>query len=237
MGEWQPTPLEMMSAMMFVLSEEPVVSDALYIFGSMADRDLDARELRVVSDLYLLGFVPKIVVHGATVAEVSEQFDLEGYGYEFLKTELMKLGIPENGILANPRSSHTAGEARNLLHLAEEKKWKTLTITAYPFHQLRCFLQMITLMGETGIWLKVYNRSFTLRDIDWKRPIKRAVRKGVNLLGMTDMNEPMETHIAADYERIAKYAQDPALTGQKYTRHATIPEMFRYVAERDIIRD
>ena len=104
---------------------------------------------------------------------------------------------------------------------------------AYPFHQLRCFLQMITLMEETGIWLKVYNRSFTLRGVDWQRSVKRAIRNGANLLGMTDMKEPMEIHIAADYERIVKYAQDPALTGQQYTRHATIPEMFRYVAKRD----
>lgn len=233
MSEWKPTPLEMMSAMVFVLSEEPVYSDALYIFGSMADRDLDARELKAVSDLYHIGFVPKIVCHGATVAEVSELFDLDGYGYEFLKVELVKLGIPEDDILANPRSSHTAGEARNFLLMAKERGWGKVTVMAYPFHQLRCFLQMITLMEETGVWLKVYNRSFALRGVDWQRPIKRAVRKGVNLLGMTDMNEPMGIHITADYERIVKYAQDPALTGQQYTRHATIPEMFRYVAERD----
>jgi hypothetical protein len=235
MEEWSPTPVEVMSATTFVLSEEPVLSDALYIFGSMADRGLDERELKTASVLYHLGVVSKNVVHGATVAEVSSLFDLEGYGYEFLKEVLMQSGVPEADIVAIPRSSHTAGEARNFLLMAAERGWNTVTIMAYPFHQLRCFLQMITLMEETGVWLKVYNKSFVLRGVDWQRPIKRAVRRGENLLGMKDMNELMRSHVAADYDRIVKYAQDPTLTGQNFTRHATIPEMFRYVARRDTI--
>lgn len=232
MDKWVPTPLEVMSAMTFVLSEEPVPSDALYIFGSLADKNLDERELDAASNLYLNGFVSKVVVHGATIAEVSELFDLTDYGYEYLRETLIRLGVRKDDILANPRSSHTAGEAKNFLQMAENRAWKTVTIMAYPFHQLRCFLQVVALLNETSP-PRVYNRSFTLRGTDWHRPIKRTVRKGVNILGMTDMNEEMESHVAADYERIVQYAQSPALSGKQYTRHATIQEMFRYVEKRD----
>lgn len=233
MSDWQPTPLEVMSAMTFVLSEEPVPSDALYILGSQADKDLDAREIKTAADLYKLGFIPRIVVHGATIEEVSRSFDLTDYGVEFLKAELMKFGVPEKDILATPSSYHTAGELKNLLRMAQERGWGTITIMAYPHHQLRCFLQIIALMEETGVRLKVYNKSFWLGDIDWKRPIKRPVHKGQNILGLKDIDAPMYGNIAAEYERVVKYAQDPASSGQKYTRHATIPEMFHYISERD----
>ena len=232
MSDWQPTPLETMSAMMFVLSEESVYSDALYIFGSLGDKDLDSRELNAAADLYDRGLARRVGVNCPTIAEVSERFDLTGYGFEFLKRELLSRGVHENDIFANsPTSFNTAGEARNLLRMVAEEQWRVVTIMAYPFHQLRCFLQLIALL-DSPPQLKIYNKSFTLRDIDWQRPIKRPILKGSNLLGMTDMNEPMASHTAADYERVVKYAQDPALSGEHHTRHATIPEMFRYVAKR-----
>lgn len=231
MKQWKPTPLEIMQALLFVLCDEPVRSDALYVFGSQGDELLDAEELKTAANLYLNGFAPKIVINGIS-AYKSRELNMAYIGYESWLLGLMNCGADKKDILFIPPSLHTAEESLNILVLSEKMDWKTLTIMSAPHHQLRCFLTIISLMKDRRTKLEIHNRTFGYAPFDWSRDMTKLVLSGKMAVSAGNVNGNMEAHISAEFERIVKYAQYWEPDDAPYTRHATIPEMFEYLKKR-----
>jgi hypothetical protein len=77
-------------------------------------------------------------------------------------------------------------------------------------------------MEKLGINANVYNKTF--HTMDWKGQLSKPLLGGGEIKGL------VMDHVAAEYERIVKYAQKG---GIGYTRHATIQEMFEYLKKRN----
>lgn len=220
---WEPTPEEIMKAVLIALCDHRKKSDALFIHGSpMDDPYINNGVLNMSANAVHVGMVPLIVLNGISEKTAREKH-LCYPGYEPWARELINLGIDPPQILTIPACNHTAAESEALLKLAEQKSWRTLNIISAPHHQLRCFLQIIASMEKLGIDLDVYNLTFSLLG-NTTREMKKP------LLGGGEITGTIWDHIAAETQRIIKYAQKD---GVGYTPHATIPEMLAYVKKRD----
>jgi uncharacterized SAM-binding protein YcdF (DUF218 family) len=221
-GLWKPSEVEIMQATLAVLCDkEAYVPDVVFLHGSPArDDELDERLVYEACELY--GFKTIFVLNGLTQKECLK-LGLAYNGYEEWQEYLLNSGVGKEDIILLEPSKHTAAESMNLLLLAKENKWNNIVIMSYPYHQLRCFLQIIALMDEVRFYPNVYNRTFS--GLDWTREMFKPVLGGGRAVDGT-----LKDHIAAEYERIVKYAQRG---DSSFTRHATIPEMFEYIRSRD----
>jgi len=224
---WQPTVAEIVAGYIAVLTDNCQPTDALFIHASPGDPKLDAKELSAAFAAYSISS-DNIVLNGLT-AKRCQKLNLAYCGYEKWRKLFIRRGIRQEAIVLLPPSKHTGEESANLLLLARAKGWKSVTIMAYPYHLLRCFLQIVAAMEKLQIRLRVYARTFKLGGDDWQRQMTRIVMGGTNVLGNTTVNGSMIDHIASELERVVKYAQE----GGNFTRHATIPELFEYLAKRD----
>lgn len=227
---WKPTMAEMVAGYLAVLCDERAFTDALFIHSSQGDPELDTMELCEAFYYYTKNYNTrkKIVLNGLT-AKQCQELNLAYCGYEKWREYFLSFGIKKGAILLLPPSKHTGAESENLLHLAKEKGWKSMIIMAYPYHLLRCMCQIVAAMEKLQIHLKVYAKTFRFREIDWQRKMTRIVMNGANVLGQGTVDGQMMKHIASELERVEKYAQE----GGNFTRHATIPELLKYLAERD----
>lgn len=230
---WEPTAQEILLASA-VLYDRPEVSDALFFHGAPArDNWFDGKLLDLASERYYAGPLHEhtIVLNGLT-AEECQRRRLSYVGYETWKKKLVERGVREKDIIILPPSLHTGAESRNLLLMAKERGWERLIISSYPYHQLRCFLQIIALMPEVGYFPNVYNLTF--HEIGWDCHLVKTVMDGQTVLGGKDVGGTLPQHIQEEYARIVSYAQEaPIVDGKpKYTRHATIPEMLKYLEKR-----
>jgi hypothetical protein len=135
---------------------------------------------------------------------------------------LAHLDVPAINISLIPPAEHTAKESGEVLKLARERGWRTVTIASQPHHQLRCFLQIIELMGKMKFWINVYNLTSCY--------LPQTRRMAKPLLGGGVLEGTIQDHIAGEYERILKYAQKD---GDGFTPHATIPEALAYLDRRN----
>jgi hypothetical protein len=230
--KWVPTPLEISQAQVAVLADTlPLQCDAVFIHGSpIRDDQLDRQILKKVMDNYMQGRFSRIILNGLTEEACREK----NLAYAGCGPWIKTLGFVDNPgmdiVLLEP-SAHTGAESRNLLKMAKEKGWQKIAISSHPHHQLRCFLQIIALMEEVGWTPDVYN--IPGPAIDWNRQLKKPVMAGTGF--SEDVNGTLSDHIAAEYERIVAYAQQPEVVDgkPKFTRHATIPEMMEYLAKRN----
>ena len=168
-----------------------------------------------------------LVVNGLT-GEECDELNVAYTGLENWLEKLGTFGVQSYSVELLHNAPNTAAESKMLLLMAREKGWATLTIMSYPYHILRCFLQIISLMEESGIWLRVHCQTF--QEVEWTRPMAKPVMKGAE-----PVFGKLPEHIAAEFQRIITYAQEPPLENgkPKYTRHATIPEMFGYLERRE----
>lgn len=229
---WQPTMAEMVSGFLAVLTDSPppISTNALFIHGSQGDPQLDAKELNAALAIYRKYHTDKIVLNGLTTEECRE-LNLAYCGYEKWGKFFLDCSIPEEDIILLPPSKHTGAESENLLLLARDRGWKSVTIMAYPYHLLRCFLQIVAAMKKLKIHLRVYAKTFGLDGDDWRRQTTRSVMGGANVLGDRTMNGRMVDHIASELDRVVGYAQE----SENFTRHATISELLQYLTERSCL--
>jgi len=219
---WQPSADEIMKALLRVLCDEQKSADALFIHGLPTTDDFHNNQaLATAVTAYQNGMAKNIVINGLTAGEC-EKLNLAYQGCDVWLSKLRKLGLASKDLIILPPSPHTAAESENLLRLAQSYKWKSLTITSMPHHQLRCFLAIVEAMSKLGVFLKVYNKTFY--TMNWAVEITKPVMGGGAIIGT------VIKHVEEEFERIIRYAQP---NGVGYTRHATIPEMFNYLAQRN----
>lgn len=223
---WTPTPEEIMAATMLVLSEKPMRSDALFIHGSPGDIELDELEITRACELYHDGFCKSVVLNGLS-AEECGKLNLAYRGYEVFRQGLAEQNIPKGNIHLLTPAHHTAAESENLLTLAREHGWTTVTIMSYPHHQLRCFLQIVEAMHRLDIRVRSYNQSFKIWNFLWRKTMTKTILRG----GEPPIVGTLRDHVAAEFLRIEKYGQK----NSGFPLIATIGEAFAYLRERETI--
>ncbi|MFC1609088.1 hypothetical protein ACFL16_01770 [Patescibacteria group bacterium] len=231
---WSPTTLEVLQAMTVALADSvPQRCNALFIHGApIRDNELDKLVAKKAAALQLSGQVGTVIINGLN-AETCRNKNLAYGGFESMFAYLLNENVVTENILVMTPSPHTGAESRNLLTLATENAWTRLAIMSHPHHQLRCFLQIIALMSEVGYWPNVYN--IPGPGIDWNRPIEKPVMAGETVTGGKNISGTLPTHIEEELTRIVTYAQQPEIVNgnPKFTRNATLPEMFEYLSQRN----
>lgn len=86
-----------------------------------------------------------------------------GYpGAPVWQKRLRELNVHEDSVVLIPFTKpllHTLSEAFTVVQFLREKGWEKLIIVAPPFHQLRCFLSMVTAVNQLNPkGLRVYNQ-------------------------------------------------------------------------------
>lgn len=219
--EWRPTPLEVSIAQIVVLKDTlPLKNDVLFVHAPASDSALDKKLLSTALDAYKNKRVKKIIINGISKKDCVER-NSAYLGYEKWLKYFLQEGIPQKDIIVTPPTFHTAAETIYLLSLAKKNKWKKIIITSHPHHQLRCFLQAVAIMQEMNFWPKIYN--LTHDGISWNQNLKKTILDGKE----PAVEGNLKIHIISEFERIIKYAQYKS--NAAYIRHATIPEMFKYL--------
>ncbi|MBI5077507.1 YdcF family protein [Candidatus Falkowbacteria bacterium] len=229
MEKWEPNALEMMQAMFAVLNDPCQHTEAMFIHGAPArDDQLDYRLLsRVVQAKN-----EKFILNGLT-AKQCQELNLSYVGFEEWQRLLRENNVAQENIIIMPASKHTAEESRNFLLLVKKNGWKKVAIASYPYHILRCFLQIIELIKEMDM-IDLRVSCVTFYGIDWNRKLEKPVLNGQTVLGTGNVIGALSIHIAEEFKRIVAYAQNIELSGgQHFTRHAKISEMFTYLERRD----
>lgn len=222
--KWEPTSAEMMKAMLAVLLDKEAATDCLFWHGSPTDSARQTRaQAGMIAHLDRTAWFGKVIINGLTGGTCNAK-NLCYPGAEIFRAALVSLGVNDGDIIEIPPANHTAAESEALLKLMKDREWNSVAIVSQPHHQLRCFLQIIASMKKLGIPVAAYNR--TPRNVDWYESLKKPV------LGGGEIDGTLADHVAAENERITKYA-DP--TGTDYSLNATIPEMFEYLKTRDSI--
>lgn len=92
--------------------------------------------------LYQNGYAPRVVFSGGV--------DNLGYGsfsYSLCKPRMIEAGIPENVIIPELRSQHTAEQAHYVIEMARDSGWQRLILVATPHHQCRAYLTFLKAAG------------------------------------------------------------------------------------------
>ncbi|MBX4197924.1 hypothetical protein KW782_01165 [Candidatus Parcubacteria bacterium] len=216
----QSSPLSMMQAMLLILTDQQPRTDALFIHGVMKT-ELNDIELKLGRNMLHGRLTKRLVLNKMTAAECKKHGIAYG-GYEAWLDRLRSLSVEESDILFIPPSVHTGTECDNLITLALEQEWDSLTIMSQPEHLLRCMLQIVYVMEVRNVQLKVY--ALTPKIVNWGIPAVKMVMNGPTIAGN------LFTQIAAEYQRVEKY-KDRSGTG--YMPHATLDELIAYYHQRD----
>ena len=226
---YQPSLFDLASAFTTVLEDrlplEPC--DAVFIHSSpFLDFEIDTLLLdKIYHTVFRRGAVSQVVLNGITQADCAG-LDHEHSGFEPVRNYLGSLGVPHQHQVVIPAAKNTAEEALGFLKLARERGWKRLIISSQPHHQVRCFLQAITIMKSMDYWPRVYN--LTHSHIPWDRPIQKQI------LGGKPFKDYYWMHIANEIKRIYEYALEPPPPGEQgsFVQHATLKEMWVYLHRR-----
>jgi len=119
-----------------IKNERTQKSDAIiWLQGDRYDRS------RKVLSLFKKRLANKIVVSGNNeLIGLNKREDENNISLNEMVRWLKKRGIKSNQIIIEGRSFNTAEQAKNVLKLAQEKKWKKIILVASLYHQPRVFL-------------------------------------------------------------------------------------------------
>ena len=141
-------------------------------------------------------------------------------GYEAWKHELRKIGVSERQIVGVPlpetKIIHTLIEAEAVMHFAKQNNYKSLYITASPFHQLRAFMTAVTAAQRIFPQIRLYSQTGT--SLAWLEEVVHSQGKTKGTRAQL---------IAGEIERIEKYQSKGDL--------ATVEQVLAYLNERDKI--
>lgn len=149
------TKLELIELILRIFSdiEPPTPADAVYIFGQTSDNEKSVFIAAV--NLFSRGKVKAIAFgHGGCLVSG------EAYQPDWLK-KLCELGVPEKSIIPiqiNSKLAHTHSEALALISCAHQELWKTLYIISPAFHQIRAFVNTISIVLHNYPELKVFSK-------------------------------------------------------------------------------
>lgn len=225
-----------------LMDRRPEETSAVFIHGSPAASDkTDTELLKLAVDMVRGQETGALVINGLTDEACKPDGQRLAYpGCDTWGRTLMSLGF-EN-FLKIPPSKHTAAESDNLIKLAHEAGWGSVTIMSYPHHILRCMLQMVFCLERAKSELKVYTR--TLPTVDWQMVAEKGVLNQAPFSGTL-----IDAHMREEYERLVKYADrdcfktpDGHMVSELeagpedkrlYTPHATLEELIAYYKWRD----
>ncbi len=216
-------PLNYARAQLLVLLDRREKTDAVFVHGSPAANDeIDTELLRTAVQMSRVGETGCVVINGLSDAECWPNGQRLAYpGSGTWGRVLYDLGC-EDFLMIQP-SKYTATESANLIKLAEENGWESLTIMSYPHHILRCMLQMVFCLERASSKLKVYTR--TLATINWQMIATKGVLNGTPFSGTL-----IDVHMREEFDRVIRYADRDSAT---FTPHATLEELIEYFRTRD----
>lgn len=200
-------------------------TDAVFVHGScVRDLSMDKELLAVAAGLVHTGAVKHLVINGIS-DEVCETKTLAYPGAETWVRLLEDLDVQD--VLQIPPSPHTPAEVRNVIALANERGWRTLTIMALPHHLLRVAAQWVYLLEQAGSSITVYFRSFEGFNFDL------AAKKPV--LGGGVVEGILADHVDHELNQQQSYSDKSGMKadGSKFTPNATLPEVVAYLSRRD----
>lgn len=171
------------------LPEAPV--DGVYLFAQTEDNQLSG----FTAAQYLLqeSITSKVLFVDTTA--------MSGYpGFAEWREILCKKGVDESSIEpvppvpANTTMLHTRIEAESLVNHAKRQGYKSIIVTAPPFHQPRAFMAAVTAAVALYPDLKLY--SYPGRALSWQQEVAHSQGK---------VRESRSGLIAGEVERIQKY--------------------------------
>ncbi|MEA3453073.1 MAG: YdcF family protein [Patescibacteria group bacterium] len=136
-----------------IKKQQPKKSDVIiWLQGDRYDRG------EKVLELFKSGFSKKIVVSGNNQLRKGSSHIFLTEMVEWLK----KKGVKSTAIIVEDSSLNTKEQAKNVLNLTKEKKWKTLILVASLYHQPRVFLTFLKRSEEMELQIELINQSVNL---------------------------------------------------------------------------
>lgn len=208
--------LDFMKAMALVLCDKEKESDAILLHSR---DDAESEMAQLVASAYNRGRAPLVVVNGTTRKQWNGILGGDFFGgYEMWEERLRERRVPRHVILSTPFACTTTMEAHWFVTMAQENRWKRITISALPYQMLRCFLTVIRVMQLVDANdLDVYN--LTLPSLDW-----RVCAPEFMMRGEVERRDRVG-HLTGEYERIINLWRRGEI--------ATLEEMFAYLERRD----
>lgn len=184
----------------------PAAFDAVYLFAETADNAPSG--LRRAIEWLKTVDVP-IALCGGT-----------GFGYtgfEDWKAFLVSGGVPSERVVPIPpqESLNTNTESFQLVAEAKQRGWKSVVIVAPPFHQLRAFINVVSVAQRMYPELKIYNQPGV--PLDWNAHVIH--HQGIH----TDIRK---NFVLSELERIARYHEKGDLVDAETA--------LEYLAQRDM---
>lgn len=141
-----------------------------------------------------------------------------GYpGFNSWKEKLTRLGVHERaifGIDIPDGNLNTLTEAMALVRESKRRAFKTLRVTASPFHQIRCFISTVSIVLREYPELKVYSK--VGYAMEWNKRVAHSQ--------MTTIGKRSEL-IAGELDRINRYRKKGDLV--------SLDEIINYLDQRD----
>lgn len=194
---------------MVLADTAPASADVMYLFGQTADNSASVLErgARVAMDKGI-----KLAVCGG-----------EGHGYDGFDRwveELMSRGVKKEHIIEIPfkgESLNTYTEAESFVNFAARESWQSAYVSAVPFHQLRAYMSVVSVIMQRRIQLEVYN--LVGEALNWNEIVthSQGVQRGQR-----------RSLIEAELEKIKKYQLKGDLI--------STTEVLNYLGRRSLFR-
>ncbi|GAP72150.1 hypothetical protein SAMD00024442_25_39 [Candidatus Symbiothrix dinenymphae] len=113
--------------------------------------------LQAAAELYRQEYAPTIVFSG----EITD-YDYGSFPLKDCLPKLLELGVCENDIIHENKSTHTAEQAHYMAKMIVEKGWKKLLLVASPHHQCRAYLTFLKQMPQGVVLINA-----PARDLPW----------------------------------------------------------------------
>ena len=142
-------------------------ADAIYLFGQTKDNERST--LETGSHQWTNGNVKAIAL--------LNRERVPGYpGFRAWEEKLVTSGVPEKnitGIRTVGFPSTTFTEAEAIVIYAQKNKWQTLYISTSPFHQLRAFVSVVSVIFQEQSPLLVYN--IPGKPLPWNETVSHSL--------------------------------------------------------------
>lgn len=132
--------------------DAPSTADGVYLFSETTDNEDSG--IKEASLLYSQGKAKKIILLKWTSSDLD-------YPQSWIK-KLLSNNIAKEDIIVAPFPkdvfAHTHTEAIQMIEYAKQNSWKTLYVTASPLHQLRAFIEIVTIALWEYPEIKLYSK-------------------------------------------------------------------------------
>ncbi len=220
--------LSYLQATIMVLTDRRAVTDAVFLHASSVNSVVIDEQLIELGIMVMTEVGSKCLVINGLPKSECQKMGIPYPGYEIWR-EIAVRGLSVGSLNVNsvlrplPASRNTPEESRNLVRMAGELGWDSVTIMTNPHHLLRSMCTIVSVLQETRSSLRVYARTFG--DADWTMPAFRTATGGA---------EPVHgiyfDHIEAEIARIEKYSDKG---NKEITPIATPREVVEYLINRD----